>query len=343
MRRLIWTAMIAGALGGIAVPALADVKAGADAWARGDYRAAVEQWRGPAIAGDAVAQYNLGQAYKLGRGVPVDPALAESWFRKSALQGLPQGVDNYGLALFQADKKADAVPWLEKSVARGEPRAQLVLGTMIFNGDGIARDYPRAYALMLRAAAAGLESAQKTLAQMDEYITPADRERGTALSQTYALQAQALPPSQTSAGSVVTSGPVRVATAKSVKTMPTQASAKPTKQPVLVATKPTPSATPKPATAERAVVASEPQAKRTSAAAPRAVASGRWRIQLGAYTSQANAQAQWNRVRARLTGAQPSYVRAGPIIRLQAGPYTGKADAQRACAASGTACVVVAP
>ena len=52
------------------------------------------------------------------------------------------------LALFQAGKKAEAAPWLEKSVARGEPRAQLVLGTMLFNGDGVPRDYPRAYALM---------------------------------------------------------------------------------------------------------------------------------------------------------------------------------------------------
>ena len=66
----------------IAVPALAasmpgDVKAGVDAWSRGEYKKAVEEWRGPAVAGDADAQFNLGQAYKLGRGVPVDLAMAE--------------------------------------------------------------------------------------------------------------------------------------------------------------------------------------------------------------------------------------------------------------------------
>ena len=52
--------------------AFADVKAGVDAWARGDYPAAVRQWQGPADKGDADAQFNLGQAYKLGRGVPTD-------------------------------------------------------------------------------------------------------------------------------------------------------------------------------------------------------------------------------------------------------------------------------
>src|SRR3546814_13505721 len=53
-------------------PALADVKSGVEAWQRGDYQAAVAEWRPLAIAGDADAQFNLGQAYKLGRGVARD-------------------------------------------------------------------------------------------------------------------------------------------------------------------------------------------------------------------------------------------------------------------------------
>jgi uncharacterized protein len=179
----------------LATPAGAQsVKAGVDAWGRGDYDGAVAQWRGPAVAGDADAQFNLGQAYKLGRGVPVDPALAESWFRKAALQGHYQAQDNYGLALFQSGRKAEAAPWLEKSVARGEPRGQLVLGTMLFNGDGVPRDYPRAYALMTLASQAGLKAASETLAQMDQYITPADRERGTALAQRYRDELRNAPP-----------------------------------------------------------------------------------------------------------------------------------------------------
>ena len=61
--------MLAGTVLAVAAPALADVKAGVDAWARGDYAAAVKEWRGPATAGDADAQFNLAQAYRLGRGV----------------------------------------------------------------------------------------------------------------------------------------------------------------------------------------------------------------------------------------------------------------------------------
>ncbi|WP_454279576.1 tetratricopeptide repeat protein [Sphingomonas sp. Marseille-Q8236] len=195
MRRLpiIGAGLVAIAACLTASPALADVKAGVDAWARGDYRKAVDEWRGPAVAGEADAQFNLAQAYKLGRGVPLDPALAESWFRKAATQGHIPAADNYGLALFQAGKRAEALPWLEKSVARGEPRAELVLGTMLFNGDGVPRDYPRAYALMTMASQAGLQAASETLAQMDQYITPADRQQGTALVQQYGARLAATP------------------------------------------------------------------------------------------------------------------------------------------------------
>ena len=59
-----------------AAPALADVKTGVDAWSRGDYAVAVREWEGPAAAGDPDAMFNLGQAYRLGRGVVVNPARA---------------------------------------------------------------------------------------------------------------------------------------------------------------------------------------------------------------------------------------------------------------------------
>lgn len=45
-----------------ATPARADVKAGVDAWSRGDHAGAVKEWLGPAARGDADAQFNMGQA-----------------------------------------------------------------------------------------------------------------------------------------------------------------------------------------------------------------------------------------------------------------------------------------
>ena len=326
MRKTAWIAgvALAACIAGAAPVAAQDVKAGVDAWGRGDFAGAVTQWRGPAVAGDADAQFNLGQAYKLGRGVPLDPALAESWFRKAALQGHHQAEDNYGLALFQAGRKAEAVPWLEKSVRRGEPRGQLVLGTMLFNGDGVPRDYPRAYALMTLASQAGLKSASETLAQMDPYITPADRERGTALAQRYAADRRAAPAPDSR-------GPTMA--------VETPASARPQKIPPRALPERVP-APDRPVADRIAPLASRPAPPHPKPAAP---TGGAWKIQLGAFSTQANAQTQWSQVRGRLGGAQSVYAKAGNVIRLQASGFASKAAAQKACAASGVACVVVAP
>ncbi|WP_380784038.1 SPOR domain-containing protein [Sphingomonas sp. R86520] len=326
----------------VAAPAIADVKTGVDAWAKGEYPRAIAEWRPLAVAGDPDAQFNLAQAYKLGRGVPLDPALAESWFRKAAMKGHVQASDNYGLALFQAGKKSEALPWLEKSVARGEPRTQLVLGTMLFNGDGVPRDFPRAYALMTRASSAGLQSASQTLAQMDQYISPADREKGTALAQQYALSANQAQASRSTARPTVRPTdlpPAQVAETRRPSKLPESSLpahvAAPTREP---SAKPA-SATPRPAKpAPAKAVAAKPSPRPEPARA-----TGNWRVQLGAFRDQGNAESLWGRVRGKLGGAQPFYTKSAGVTRLQAGGFGSKADATRACSAAGVPCVVVAP
>lgn len=165
----------------MAAPAFADVKDGVDAWQRGDYQAAVAEWRPLAVAGDADAQFNLGQAYKLGRGVPTDLAQAEGWYRRAAKQGHLQAEDNLGLVLFTANRREEAMTHITRSAARGEPRAQYVLGTAHFNGDLAAQDWPRAYALTKRASDAGLEIASARLSQLDRLIPLEQRQRGLAM------------------------------------------------------------------------------------------------------------------------------------------------------------------
>ncbi|WP_294252262.1 SPOR domain-containing protein [uncultured Sphingomonas sp.] len=176
---------------GLSAPALAQdaaVKAGVEAYNRGDYAGALLAWRPAAEKGDPDAQYNIGQIYKLGRGVPVDMVEAEKWYRLAALQGHDLGEANYGMMLFENGKREAAVPWLERAVAHGEPRAQYLLGVMLFNGDGVAKNWVRAYALMLRASAGGLDAATRTLAQMDQHIPAADRQQAQALAQRYAQE-----------------------------------------------------------------------------------------------------------------------------------------------------------
>ncbi|MGH6652544.1 MAG: SPOR domain-containing protein [Sphingopyxis sp.] len=157
------------------------VKDGVDQWEAGSPQQAVSIWRPLALAGDADAQFNLGQAYKLGRGVPADLVQAEDWYRRAAKQGHLQAEDNLGLVLFTANRREEAMPYIVRSAARGEPRAQYVLGTAMFNGDLAAQDWPRAYALTKRASDAGLGIASARLAQLDSLIPLDQRQAGLAL------------------------------------------------------------------------------------------------------------------------------------------------------------------
>lgn len=207
MRRfggMIGKGIVAIALIALAAPASASVKDGVDAWSRGDYAAAVKQWQGPADSGDADAQFNLAQAYKLGRGVRQDMKKAEELYRKAAEQGHMRATDTYGLLLFEQGRRQEAMPWIEAAARRGEPRAQYVLGIAAFNGDLVGKDWVRAYALMTRAAAAGLPQATQSLSQMDTVIPLAQRQQGVSLAGTLDEQAQQLRDSQLAAADLGT-------------------------------------------------------------------------------------------------------------------------------------------
>lgn len=167
----------------LAAPALADVKTGVDAWARGDYDTAVREWRDPAAKGDPDAQFNMAQAYRLGRGVEANPKQAEVFYAKAAAQGHIKAADNYGLLLFQDGRREEAMPYVTGAAERGDPRAQYLLGIAHFNGDLVPKDWVRAYALLTLANSASLPQAAPALQQMDSYIPIGQRQQAQALAQ----------------------------------------------------------------------------------------------------------------------------------------------------------------
>jgi hypothetical protein len=159
------------------------VKAGIEAWQRSDYAAAVGIWRPVADKGDADAAFNLGQAYRLGRGVPSNLAIAQTWFERAARKGHVDAQTTLGLMLYDLGNRVAALRWLKSAAEQGEPRALLIYGTALFNGESVPRNAVLAYAYVSRAAAQGLEPAQKTLAEM-EWMLPLDqRLEGVALAQ----------------------------------------------------------------------------------------------------------------------------------------------------------------
>jgi cell division septation protein DedD len=333
----------AAALALTASSASADVKTGVDAWQRGDFAAAVAEWRPIADRGDADAQYNLGQAYKMGRGVPTDLRIAQSWYEKAAQQGHPQAAANLGLILFQNGDRQRAIPWLKMAADADDPRAEYVLGTALFNGDVAGKDWPRAYALMSRAAAQGFPPAANNLQSMDQYIPEAQRREGLALAQ------------QIERNAAAGGRPVRIAGQPGPRTVlpPNTAltSTLPAGPPSMAVTRaaPAPAETPVPTgvAVHRGPPAAVAVHRAPPPAAPAPIATGGgWRIQLGAFSSAAGAHRAWDGVKGRLGGLQPVYGAAGAVTRLQAGPLANRAAAERACAAAkaaGSACFPVAP
>jgi cell division septation protein DedD len=297
--------------------AQAGVQEGVEAWRNGDYARAIAEWQPLAETGDPDAQFNLGQAYKLGRGVPQDMERARELFGSAARQGHLQAEANYGLILFQNGNREDAMPWIVRAANQGEPRAQYIYGTALFNGDLAPRDWPRAYAMMTNASAAGLPQAAASLEQMDRYIPPDQRERGTALA--------AELNSASATTDVATAPPARVpAPTPTISQEPPPASPPPAAPPAAIQPRPQPTA---PLTTQ---ARSEP-----------------WRIQLGSFRERARAEILWRSLNGRvseISGLQPFLVRAGPYTRLQAGPFATRAAAQRACAAAvraGSDCITV--
>ncbi|MCA1653171.1 MAG: SPOR domain-containing protein [Sphingomicrobium sp.] len=169
--------MIAGAAL-LSTPAIGQtVKGGIDAWARGDYAGALAAWRPLAARGDADAMFNLGQAYRLGRGVPIDLGQAVDWYTRAANQGHVDAQTQLGILLFQNGNQLSAMRWLKSAADKGDARAELLYGTALFNGDGLVRRDPEAaYRYVASGAAQGLAAARTTLAEMDQTI-PADVRR----------------------------------------------------------------------------------------------------------------------------------------------------------------------
>src|SRR6478736_321846 len=87
-------------------------------------RSGIEEWQ----EGDADAAFNLGQAYRLGKGVKLDLATARSWYERAALKGHIEAQTVLGLLLFQNGDKVGAVRWLKPAAEAGETRALLLYG-----------------------------------------------------------------------------------------------------------------------------------------------------------------------------------------------------------------------
>ena len=133
----------------------------------GDYLIALREWTSLAKQGNAHAEYNLGQLYNRGQGMPQDSETAGKWYTLAAEKGFANAQHNLGVMYHKGkgvtqDYKT-AVKWYKLAAKQGVAYAQNNLGYMYENGKGVPKDYKTAVKWYKLAAKQGDTYAQNSL------------------------------------------------------------------------------------------------------------------------------------------------------------------------------------
>lgn len=118
-----------------------------------DYKESLIWYRRAAEQGFSWAQTKLGGMYYLGLGVPQDYKESLKWYRRAAEQGLSE-----------AQTKLGGMYYLSFSEAQIE--AQIRIGDMYYEGEGVPQDYKEALIWYRRAAEQGSSEAQEKIGLM---------------------------------------------------------------------------------------------------------------------------------------------------------------------------------
>ncbi len=107
---------------GVTLPEETDFHVGVEAWGRGDYERAVQEFRLLANQGHAQAQVNLGIMYSQGRGAPKDDVQAYRWYTLAAGQGddLADKIKDHLAKSMTLDQLAEAQRLAKEWKAKGK-------------------------------------------------------------------------------------------------------------------------------------------------------------------------------------------------------------------------------
>ena len=109
-----------------------------------DYIEEMRKWQPKAEAGDAEAQFQLGQMYALGHGFKQNFKTAAEWYAKSAEQGNAKARTALGMCyksgIGVAKNEDTAREWFEKAAAQDNSFAQLIMGHLYIE----KKDYKQA-------------------------------------------------------------------------------------------------------------------------------------------------------------------------------------------------------
>jgi hypothetical protein len=139
-----------------------------EAYHRGDYAFALENYQVLAEHGMPLAQYALGWMYQYGLGTEVDYEQALKWLRLAAEQGVDRAQYNLGYMYHHAwagveEDFDEALRWYGMAAAQGNAFADYEIGWMYFYGQGVEKDVEKAIANYELAAGKKFNRALNTL------------------------------------------------------------------------------------------------------------------------------------------------------------------------------------
>lgn len=181
-----------------------DLKQGRDAFTRGDYAKARQAFLRASDEGNPVADWYLGHMYRMGRGVPMDAAIAYSYFSRvaDAYDGDEDQEDPYRLRItvdakirvadylrlgipsahLEPNPQAAARTYLQMATNYGHPRALFELGEMSLNGEGMRKNPQQGLKWLYAATRKNSAEASAKLGDLCAYGTYVPQDDAKALS-----------------------------------------------------------------------------------------------------------------------------------------------------------------
>jgi TPR repeat protein len=136
---------------------------------RGDHAAEFALYQKAAAAGNILAAYNLGVAYRDGVGTSANGELAAQWFERASVAKDNLGAFNLAVMLDEGtqipEDNRKAAQFYELAADRGNVDAMVNLGLMLESGEGLPADTAAATAMFSRAAEKGDAFAQGKIIQ----------------------------------------------------------------------------------------------------------------------------------------------------------------------------------
>lgn len=119
-----------------------------------------------ANAGEAKAQNTIGTYYETGQNVERNLDTAISWYKKAAAQDYALAQLNLAVIEYRNKRYESAYPWFEKAANLGNAEAQVFLGNIHENGNGLNIDHKKAMSSYEKAALNGHHTGEFNFARL---------------------------------------------------------------------------------------------------------------------------------------------------------------------------------